>query len=95
MTNRIGSEWRILAHGRTVAETVDVRSKDSPWISPPPYVRNIPHSTVFDELVISFPGGAIHLEQMSTRTWFLGVGEDKWMIHVGRDGVPRIGERYR
>ena len=51
--------------------------------------------TVFDELVISFPGGAIHLEQMSARTWFLGVGEDKFAITVGRDGVPKIGERYR
>jgi hypothetical protein len=32
---------------------------------------------------------------MSARMWFLGIGEDKCMITVGRDGKPKMGEWYK
>lgn len=52
----------------------------------------VPHRAVFDELVIS---PWFHLEQMSTRMWWLKIGEDMVMITVGRNGKPKLGEWYR
>jgi len=56
--------------------------------------ERVPVRTILDEVVLAFPGGSIHLEQMNDRQWFLGVGEDKWMITIGGDGAPKMGERY-
>ena len=56
--------------------------------------ERVPVRTILDEVVLAFPGGSIHLEQMNDRQWFLGVGEDKWMITIGGGGAPKMGERY-
>ena len=40
---------------------------------------------VFDELVVDH---WIHLEQMSTRIWYLGIGDHQLSIYVPRDGSP-------
>ncbi len=90
----VGSSWRILAWSRPRGDPFSVYSKDYPAIDHQ-VGEQLDTRTVFDELVVDFPGGIIHLEQMSTRSWFLGIGEEKVMIHVDKDGVPRMGEWYR
>ena len=98
MSKPIGSQWRIkydeapTKRGGMYGPTHHVVSADYPAADPKGQQGK---RTVFDELVIRFPRGSIHLEQMSSRIWFLGVGDEKIMITVGKDGVPRMGERYR
>lgn len=86
-----GFRWRILAHHMTKANTrgaytgemVDLRSESF----------NGP--VEFDEIVID---NWMHLEQMSKRNWWMGLGtaEDgvgyEWMInvHVNRDGKATV-----
>ncbi len=97
----MGTRWRILAwvtrgHGRLALYSRDyllgMDPKYLPVIKP---LERVSSQTTFDELVIEFGGGGIHIEQMNTREWFLSVGEEKVMITVDKDGVPRMGEGYR
>lgn len=96
----VGASWRILAHGRN--GPYEMHSKDYPAFStmsdgtkigrPIPESERVPERTVFDELVIM---GVIHVEQMDTRTWWVGIGNgEKFMIMVGRDGTVKRGEIY-
>ncbi len=88
----VGSTWRILAHGRK--RSYQRYSRKHSVDPQAPGEDEVPFATVFDELVIS---GVLHLEQMDTRTWWMGVrtGEDGvddlhlW-ITVGRDGRVRV-----
>jgi hypothetical protein len=95
----IGSKWRILANGPPADGTrLSLHSRDyelGPHHRPTLGDHALPTQMVLDEVVLAFPGGCVHLEQMNARTWFLGIGEEKVMIHVDKDGVPRMGEWYR
>jgi len=52
--------------------------------------------TILDEVVLGGPAGAwLHIEQMDSRTWWLGIGEDKCMIRIDRNGKPVMGEWYK
>jgi hypothetical protein len=95
-----GAVWRILYHeaptkrGGICGKAHHLCSSDYPanrMGARTDYKRH-PTRTIFDEIVVS---GVLHLEQMSDRTWFLCVGENKVMITVGRDGRPKMGEWYR
>ena len=92
-----GAVWRILYHeapksrGGMYGEAHNLCSSDYPKShlgASTEYVRH-PTRTIFDEIVVA---GVLHLEQMSTRTWFLAIGDDTVMIEVGRDGKPKMGE---
>lgn len=85
-----GFQWRVLAHRRPkrhepwATDSFDVRSG----------IERDAHATFrhfldgdweFDELVID---DWFHLEQMSERTWWMGVGkgDDYWHVNVTVDG---------
>ena len=96
-----GAVWRILYHeapktrGGMYGEAHRLCSSDYPQRftkGEPPSERH-PTRTIFDELFVG--GIELHLEQMSDRTWFLVIGDDKVMIEVGRDGKPKMGEWYK
>ena len=87
-----GFSWRVLAHQRTKTGVQSIET----------YVKQVQLSSdefdgpvEFDELVID---NWLHLEQMSERNWWMGLGtaEDgrgyEWMInvHVDRDGKATV-----
>ena len=84
------------SHSLLSADYVAAPSRFAPPRFAPPRSTDerVPVRTILDEVVLAFPGGSIHLEQMNDRQWFLGVGEDKWMITIGGGGAPKMGERY-
>ena len=96
-----GAVWRILYHeaptkrGGVCGEAHHLCSSDYPrsFSKHEPAYRKHPTRTIFDELFVG--GLELHLEQMSDRTWFLGIGDDKVMITVGKDGKPTMGEWYK
>jgi hypothetical protein len=93
----IGSVWRIKydeapkKRGGIMGESFDLLSADY-FVGRA--ATRVSVRTIFDEFVLAFPSGCIHLEQMSERTWYLGIGDEKVMITVDKDGVPRMGEWY-
>lgn len=89
---RLGSRWRILAHGRKGPVRLysrNYRPRGSLGELPDPQA---PHESVFDELVID---DFFHVEQMDTRTWWVRIGDEMLMFTVGRDGKVKRGEWYR
>jgi hypothetical protein len=50
-----------------------------------------PIRTIIDEVVIS---PWLHVEQMDTRTWFVELCGKKFMVTIGKNGVPIMGEWY-
>lgn len=94
-----GFRWRILAHRREprhkpyVSESMDIRSG---WEPHPVYeradgIRLVEGDWEFDELVID---DWLHVEQMSGRHWWIGVGngDDYWHVnvHIDRDGRASV-----
>lgn len=72
--HRPGSVWRILVHerlGKGYGKTIDI-DQDS---------YDFP--TEFDELVIDH---AIHVEQMNSRVWWLGIGPLMINVTIGERG---------
>lgn len=47
--------------------------------------------TVFDELAVDH---WIHMEQLDTRTWSLGIGDHQLSIYIPRDGSPPVLRHY-
>jgi hypothetical protein len=103
-----GVSWRILAYGPRGAPRFALHSLDYPdpeprlrkyGINPYPKQERVPFRTVLDEVVICGSvgrgGDVIHLEQMDTRTWYLGIGEQKVMVTFDRKGKVTMGEWYR
>lgn len=76
-----GSRWRVLAWAGKERRRVALSSDDQP--------------SVFDELVVDFGKDAIHIEQMDTRTWWIGIGDENRMLRIRRDGSIEVGEMYR
>jgi hypothetical protein len=48
-----------------------------------------------DEFVLILGDECIHIERMDHRTFFVGLGEEKRMITVGKDGKIKVGEMYK
>lgn len=106
----LGAIWRILAHSARGSRRFELYSADYPGHYmvrdlpsnrlrrvdlPIPSNDRVGFRTILDEVVLSFGGGSIHLEQMDTRSWFLGIGEEKVIITIDKDGRPVIGQWYR
>jgi hypothetical protein len=97
----VGSQWRILAYGAGGTGQINVQSEDyptDPEDSAADRLCRLDHRTVFDELVILNPAGGpsiIHVEMMSEREYFVGIGDDKLMVRVDRNGKVRRSEWYR
>ena len=86
-----GFSWRVLAHKREgkrasmSSESFDARCGCGEPNGYPGYRIALDGDWEFDELVID---DWFHLEQMSARNWWMGVGngDDYWHVNIRIDG---------
>lgn len=75
VTRLPGFDWRLLAHRRDGSAGINIGFQSG-------------DATEFDELVLGGQGnGIVHLEQMSDRVWYLGVGQHQLSIELKNDGT--------
>ena len=87
-----GTEWRMLAHPTRGGDSFDIRSRD--YDNRHGGGTVMAKQMVLDEVLLKLGDGWIHLEQMSNRQWYIGIGDKKVMVWVDKDGKLTMGEWY-
>jgi len=91
----IGSEWRLGLDGPGRKRN-RIISRDYLTSIADPSDRRAERETVDEFVLLLGPGNeCIHIERMDTNTWFVGIGEEKRMVLVGRNGKITVGEMYK
>jgi hypothetical protein len=90
----VGTIWRTLAGGLGHEPRISTHSKDYNHRENGATV--ISQRTTFDELVIKngHAGESIHVEHMGGRVYFVGLGKEKRMVTLEKNGTISVGEVY-